>query len=46
MSSQPSKTDVRCPVCKALLFKNWNCQGDVEIKCRKCKEIVKIKINA
>lgn len=35
--------DVRCPKCNQLLLKADYCKG--EIKCTRCKKIVKIEID-
>jgi phage FluMu protein Com len=35
--------EVRCPLCDWLLFVARG-EGEVEIKCTRCKKIVKVKI--
>lgn len=41
-----NKTDiVKCPICNWYLFnKTIDCVGSVEIKCKRCKNIVKIDL--
>ncbi|MBN1071507.1 Com family DNA-binding transcriptional regulator [Clostridium botulinum] len=36
--------DIRCPKCNQLLFKS-NIEGQIEIKCVRCKNIIKLEIN-
>jgi phage FluMu protein Com len=36
--------EIRCPKCNQLLFKG-NVEGDIEIKCIRCKQIIKLEIN-
>ena len=42
--SRETKIEVRCPLCKSLLFKIFDCLSGVkiEIKCRHCKKIVNV----
>ena len=35
--------EVRCPRCKALLFKS-SAEGEIETKCRKCSKIVTLHL--
>ncbi len=35
--------EVRCPNCNQLLIKVQHCEG--EIKCTRCKKIIKVKID-
>ncbi|EOU1926241.1 Com family DNA-binding transcriptional regulator [Clostridium perfringens] len=36
--------EIRCPCCNQLLFKASITTGELEIKCCRCKKIIKIKV--
>lgn len=43
--SEDKKIEVRCPSCQSLLLKLMNCLAGekyIEIKCRRCKEVVMV----
>ena len=39
------KNEQRCPVCNQLLFKGNIEVGNIEIKCIRCKKLIKIERN-
>lgn len=43
MENEPSKNEYRCIHCNKLFFKGVIHQGEIEIKCRGCKNMNTIK---